>query len=228
MGFGVGSAGRRPRGRALKELWHGDACAAGSRRWRTSTRWSQLAASGSWPGLVNLSSRMDTRLLQSEMLPFEMTEELEGGRRIRCGIEFNAIRVSIWPQRCLASHPPERLFSARRPVGGCAISPERDLRRWATLRRPATWQSIWPGPLKRCDERPSSARSGAAIHCGVRWFRALEWLARGALARERRSRPYLYRSVSAASSSSHAAVSRSSSCSSIYSSGRALRSGRLP
>ncbi|UOM36646.1 phage portal protein [Acuticoccus sp. I52.16.1] len=38
-----------------------------------------------------LSVPLQLQLLQSEMLPFEMTEALEGGRRIRCGIEFDAI-----------------------------------------------------------------------------------------------------------------------------------------
>ena len=142
------------------------------------------------------------------------------------------------PRGTWASPAPSPHLAKRspppRPLYACAISPERVFWRWATLRGPATWQSIRPGPLKCYDERPSSARSGATLYCGVRWFRALarqmvpEWLARGALAHERRSRPYLHRRVSAAGSSSHAAVSRSSSCSSMYSSGRALRSDRLP
>jgi len=34
---------------------------------------------------------MQLQLLQSEMLPFEKTEVLSGNRRIRCGIEFDAI-----------------------------------------------------------------------------------------------------------------------------------------
>jgi len=34
---------------------------------------------------------MQLQLLQSEMLPFEKTETLSGNRRIRCGIEFDAI-----------------------------------------------------------------------------------------------------------------------------------------
>ena len=34
---------------------------------------------------------LQLQLLQSEMLPFEKTEDLGGGRRIRCGIEFDAI-----------------------------------------------------------------------------------------------------------------------------------------
>ena len=35
--------------------------------------------------------QMQLQLLQSEMLPFEKTEALACGRRIRCGIEFDAI-----------------------------------------------------------------------------------------------------------------------------------------
>jgi lambda family phage portal protein len=34
---------------------------------------------------------LQLQLLQSKMLPFEKTEDLGGGRRIRCGIEFDAI-----------------------------------------------------------------------------------------------------------------------------------------
>jgi hypothetical protein len=34
---------------------------------------------------------LQLQLLQSEMLPFERMEDLGGGRRIRCGIEFDAI-----------------------------------------------------------------------------------------------------------------------------------------
>jgi lambda family phage portal protein len=34
---------------------------------------------------------LQLQLLQSEMLPFEKMEDLGGGRRIRCGIEFDAI-----------------------------------------------------------------------------------------------------------------------------------------
>ena len=51
-----------------------------------------------------LTVPLQLQLLQSEMLPFEMTEELEGGRRIRCGIEFDAIgrRIAYHFRR---SHP---------------------------------------------------------------------------------------------------------------------------
>jgi len=38
-----------------------------------------------------LTVPLQLQLLQSEMLPFEKTEEIGGGRRIRCGIEFDAI-----------------------------------------------------------------------------------------------------------------------------------------
>jgi lambda family phage portal protein len=34
---------------------------------------------------------LQLQLLQAEMLPFDKTEELTGGRRMRCGIEFDAI-----------------------------------------------------------------------------------------------------------------------------------------
>ncbi|WP_211098164.1 phage portal protein [Acuticoccus yangtzensis] len=51
-----------------------------------------------------LTVPLQLQLLQSEMLPFEMTEALEGGRRIRCGIEFDAIgrRIAYHFRR---SHP---------------------------------------------------------------------------------------------------------------------------
>ena len=61
---------------------------------------------------------LQLQLLQSEMLPFEKTEDLGGGRRIRCGIEFDGIgrRLAYHFRR---RHPGDS--TDRGPVMGAPI-----------------------------------------------------------------------------------------------------------
>ena len=96
-----------------------------------------------------LTVPLQLQLLQAEMLPFEKTEELEGGRRIRCGIEFDAIGRRIayhFRRRIRATAPIGVLRSPRRcacRLRKCCTSTAP----WTQARSAAcrTWHRAWSG-----------------------------------------------------------------------------------
>jgi Phage portal protein, lambda family len=99
------------------------------------------------------------QLLQSEVLPFEKTEDLGGGRRIRCGIEFDAIGRRLVDRAGSMPSLPAIYPDCNAPI----------IRSGAECRELVMARSCMPTPsqcmvCKRTDPRATSIRRVSSSH----------------------------------------------------------------